>query len=58
MSSTLVLADDRNTSYITTRKIRFRDRLAARRRWLTLDRALAQGTSPDQMPPLPCARRL
>jgi hypothetical protein len=47
MSSTLVLVDDRNTSYITTRKIRFRDRLAARRRSLTLDRALAAGTSPD-----------
>ena len=47
MSSTLVLADDRNASYITTRKIRLRDRLAARRRSLTLDRALAQGTSPD-----------
>ncbi len=47
MSSTLVLADDHNTSYITTRKIRLRDRLAARRRSLTLDRALAEGTSPD-----------
>ena len=47
MSSTLVLADDHNTSCITTRRIRLRDRLAARLRSLTLDRALAEGTSPD-----------
>jgi hypothetical protein len=47
MSSTLVLADDHDTSYMTTRKIRLRDRLAGRWRSLTLDRALAQGTSPD-----------
>ena len=47
MPSTLVLADDHNTSYITTRKIRLRDRLAAHRRSLTLDRALAVGASPD-----------
>lgn len=47
MSGTLVLADDRNTSYIVTRKIRLRDRLAARRRSVALDRALAEGTNPD-----------
>jgi hypothetical protein len=47
MSSTLVLADARNMSYIITRKIRLRDRLAARWRPLTLDRALAEGASPD-----------
>jgi hypothetical protein len=45
--STLVLADAHNTSYITTRRIRLRDRLAARRRSLALDRALAEGASPD-----------
>jgi hypothetical protein len=47
MSSTLMLVDDHNTSYITTRKIHPRDRLAAHRRSLTLDRALAAGASPD-----------
>jgi hypothetical protein len=47
MSSTLMLVDDHNTSYITTRKIRLRDRLAAHRRSLALDRALAAGASPD-----------
>lgn len=47
MSSTLMLVDDHNPSYITTRKIRLRDRLAAHRRSLTLDRALAGGASPD-----------
>jgi hypothetical protein len=45
--STLVLADAHSTSYITTRRIRLRDRLAARRRSLALDRALAEGASPD-----------
>ena len=45
--STLVLADAHNTSYITTRRIRVRDRLAARWRSLALDRALAEGASPD-----------
>ena len=47
MSSTLMLVDDHNTSYIITRRIRLRDRLAAHRRSLTLDRALAAGASPD-----------
>ena len=47
MPSTLVLADAHNTSYITTRRIRLRDRLAVRRHSLGLDRALAEGASPD-----------
>jgi len=47
MSSTMMLVDDHNTNCITTRKIRLRDRLAAHRRSLTLDRALAGGASPD-----------
>jgi hypothetical protein len=46
MSSTLVLADH-NTSCITARRIRLRDRLTAHLRSLTLDRALAEGISPD-----------
>jgi hypothetical protein len=47
MSSTLVLNDHRDPSYITTRKIHLRDRLAARMRLHALDQALAQGTNPD-----------
>ena len=47
MSSMVLVNDHQDTSYVTTRKIRLRDRVAARTRSFALDQALAQGISPD-----------
>ena len=47
MSSPLLLADREDTPYIHPRRLRARDRLAARLTSPTLDRALARGASPD-----------